>query len=212
LGALPRSLYGVGEQMTPRFAAALTFAERLHRAQTRKGNDIPYIAHLMAVCATALEWGADEDTAIALLHDAVEDQGGVETLKAIEARFGGEVARIVAACTDSITADPAQKAPWLDRKQAHIGKLAGADKAVALVTAADKLHNLTAMIRDVRQYGPGTLARFNTSPDRLLWYFTSIAKALRHHRDVVPVGDIERGVATLRDLLGIVAPVDAVNG
>jgi (p)ppGpp synthase/HD superfamily hydrolase len=166
---------------TDRFADALTFAEGLHRAQTRKGNDIPYTAHLMAVCATALEWGADEDTAIAaLLHDAAEDQGGIQTLKAIDRRFGERVARIVAACTDSLSADPAQKAPWLERKREHIAKLGDAVVAVALVTAADKLHNLTAMIRDVRQYGPGTLARFNASPDRILWYFTAIAQALRH--------------------------------
>jgi (p)ppGpp synthase/HD superfamily hydrolase len=74
----PSARFGM---LTDRFAEALTYAERLHRSQKRKGNDIPYVAHLLAVCATVLEWGGDEDTAVAgLLHDAVEDQGGLETL------------------------------------------------------------------------------------------------------------------------------------
>lgn len=70
--------------LTDKFADALVFAEALHRPQRRKGNDVPYVAHLMAVAATVLEWGGDEDTAIAaLLHDAVEDQGGLPTAERI---------------------------------------------------------------------------------------------------------------------------------
>jgi (p)ppGpp synthase/HD superfamily hydrolase len=70
---------------------ALTFAERLHRGQRRKGNDVPYIAHLITVSATVLEHGGDEDVAIAaLLYDAVEDQGGADMLCEIETRFGVE--------------------------------------------------------------------------------------------------------------------------
>jgi (p)ppGpp synthase/HD superfamily hydrolase len=146
--------------LTDRFAEALTYAERLHRKQTRKGNDIPYVAHLMAVSATVLEWGGDEDIAIAaLLHDAVEDQGGVDTLREIEARFGGRVAGIVMGCTDSTSSDLAAKAPWEERKRHHVAELAQASPDIALVTAADKLHNLTAMIRDVRKHGPATMRR-----------------------------------------------------
>ena len=60
-----------------RFGAALAYATELHAGQTRKGTPIPYISHLLAVASLAFEYGADEDEAIAaLLHDAVEDQGG----------------------------------------------------------------------------------------------------------------------------------------
>src|SRR5271168_3612257 len=188
--------------LTDRFAEALVYAERLHRHQRRKGNDIPYVAHLLAVCATVLEWGGDEDTAIAaLLHDAVEDQGGFETLRAIGSRFGSRVARIVEACTDSMSTDPGAKAPWEERKRAHLTHLTHASADVALVTAADKLHNLTAMIRDVRQHGPATMERFNAKPDRTLWYFREVAKALGQHRATVPVEEIERGIETLAGLL-----------
>jgi (p)ppGpp synthase/HD superfamily hydrolase len=195
-------------KLTDRFSEALTFAERLHRTQPRKGNDIPYVAHLLAVCAIVLEWGGDEDTAIAaLLHDAVEDQGGLPTLHAIEEKFGPRVARIVAACTDSTSVDPNNKPDWEVRKRAHIAKLATVDADVALVTAADKLHNLTAIIRDVRQQGPATMSRFNATPDRIVWYFASVAATISQYRAVAPVGEIEKGVQTLASLLGLPAPM-----
>lgn len=62
---------------SPRFEQALTLAYRLHASQVRKGSDIPYVSHLMAVAGLVLEHGGTQDEAIAgLLHDAVEDQGG----------------------------------------------------------------------------------------------------------------------------------------
>jgi (p)ppGpp synthase/HD superfamily hydrolase len=74
-----------------RFQEALVYASRLHAGQTRKGTQIPYISHLLAVAAIVLEDGGDEDQAIAaLLHDAVEDQGGRETLDAIRSPLWGE--------------------------------------------------------------------------------------------------------------------------
>lgn len=60
-----------------RFDDALVYAARLHATQLRKGTDIPYVAHLLSVAALVLEDGGDEDQAVAaLLHDAIEDQGG----------------------------------------------------------------------------------------------------------------------------------------
>lgn len=190
--------------LTNRFAEALTYAERLHRDQTRKGNSIPYVAHLMAVCATVLEWGGDEDTAIAaLLHDAVEDQGGLETLAEIRNRFGDRVADIVAACSDSTSADRGRKAPWLERKQHHIDRLTTATREVALVTAADKLHNLHAQIRDVRREGVATMSRFNASPTQIVWFHEQIAGALAGHRGFVPVDEMQEATTQLAALLDV---------
>jgi (p)ppGpp synthase/HD superfamily hydrolase len=102
-------------QLTAPFNDALTFAAELHASQRRKQTGIPYLSHLLAVAAIALEHGADEDEAIAaLLHDAVEDQGGEPTLEAIRQRFGDGVADIVLGCSDT-TVKP--KPPWLERKQ-----------------------------------------------------------------------------------------------
>jgi hypothetical protein len=78
--------------LTGRFDLALQFAAGLHQAQCRKGTKIPYISHLLSVSALVLEVGGDEDQAIAaLLHDAVEDQGGQPTLDTIRRLFGDRV-------------------------------------------------------------------------------------------------------------------------
>lgn len=191
--------------LTDRFADALGFAERLHRNQTRKGNKIPYIAHLLAVAATVLEWGGDEDTAIAaLLHDAVEDQGGLATADLIRERFGDLVVQLVLACTDSVSDDPTQKLPWEARKQAYLNKLVTAGRDVALITAADKLHNLTAMVRDVKAYGPNTLARFAV-PGRITWYYGSVTEAVAPHAKHAPVGELRVLVKELEALIDAVA-------
>jgi hypothetical protein len=68
----------------------------------RKGTEIPYISHLTAVAGIVLEHGGTEEEAIAaLLHDAVEDQGGKPILEWIRRRFGTAVADIVDGCTDT---------------------------------------------------------------------------------------------------------------
>src|ERR1700678_3640339 len=87
--------------LTRRFYLALQFASELHYQEHRKGTAIPYVAHLMSVCALVLEAGGDEDQAIAaLLHDAVEDHGGLPTLATIRQMFGDRVADTVESCSD----------------------------------------------------------------------------------------------------------------
>ena len=188
--------------LTNRFARALAFAEQLHRAQTRKGNDVPYVAHLMAVCATTLEWGGDEGVAIAaLLHDAVEDQGGSATAALIRQNFGDRVAEIVLACTDA-GEDERESTTWRERKMRHVEKLRDADADVALVIAADKLHNAAALVRDVQRYGPSTLHRFNAGPEEIVCYLRSVADAI-DGRGSAPVGELRERVSALEALLGL---------
>src|SRR5512135_2050232 len=108
--------------LSNRFTDALNYAYKLHHFQNRKGTRIPYFAHLMSVAALVLESGGDEDQAIAgLLHDAVEDQGGLKTLAIIHSRFGDRVAKIVDGCTDSYTWP---KLSWRERKEEYLAKLA----------------------------------------------------------------------------------------
>jgi len=76
-------------EFTDRFAEALGYAFELHRKQKRKGTETPYIGHLFEVAGIVIDYGGNEDEAIAaLLHDAVEDQGGVKTGEEIRKRFG----------------------------------------------------------------------------------------------------------------------------
>lgn len=190
--------------LTDRFTEALGYAERCHRDQKRKGSAVPYVSHLLAVCATVLEHGGDEDEAIAaLLHDAVEDQGGAGRLEDIRRRFGWRVAALVDSCSDSAAAPGEAKAPWLERKQAHIAKMAKADRSEALVVAADKLHNLRDMVRDVRRHGPATMSRFNAPPERILWFHREVARALRPHAGTAPVDEVAAATEELAALLGL---------
>ena len=86
----------------PRFQDALLFAVRVHDGELRKGPEIPYVSHLLSVCALVLEDDGDEDEAIAaLLHDTLEDHPEEVTKADLERRFGPRVADLVAACTDT---------------------------------------------------------------------------------------------------------------
>ena len=149
----------MGARLFHRFEDALAFTARLHATQTRKGTDIPYIAHLLAVSSLVITHGGDEHEAIAgLLHDAVEDQGGRPTLQMILARFGKRVADIVDGCTDT---DITPKPPWRERKERYIHHLKAASPSVKLVAAADKLDNVRAIVADHRSYGSDIWQRFN---------------------------------------------------
>jgi GTP pyrophosphokinase len=159
----------------PRFSAALACASEIHGGQLRKGTSIPYISHLLAVAALVIEAGGDEDVAIAaLLHDAVEDQGGRPMLERIRARFGADVADIVEACTD---ADVFPKPPWRQRKEAYIAAIPYKSPRALLVSMADKLHNVETILNDYRQIGEGLWGRFNAGREDQLWYYRALADA-----------------------------------
>jgi GTP pyrophosphokinase len=184
-----------------RFEEAFAYAVEVHRAQRRKGTEIPYVAHPMAVAAIALEHGASEDQAIAaLLHDVVEDGGGEPRRAEIRARFGAAVADIVDGCTDTAE-DP--KPPWRPRKERYVAHLASAPPAVRLVSAADKLHNARALLADLRALGDALWSRFTGGKDGTLWYYRALVTAFRAHGDGGRlVDELERVVGELEALAG----------
>jgi len=160
-----------------RYVDALSFAARLHRDQRRKGSGVPYLSHLLSVSALVLEDGGDEDEAIAaLLHDAVEDQGGPPTLASISTRFGERVARIVAECTDT---DRVPKPPWRERKERYLAHLRQAAADSRRVSAADKLHNARSILADHRAMGDAVFDRFTASKADTLWYYRSLVAAFQ---------------------------------
>jgi (p)ppGpp synthase/HD superfamily hydrolase len=166
--------------LTDRFDRALLYATYVHGGQLRKGTSTPYVAHLLAVAATVLEYEGDEDLAIAaLLHDSVEDQGGKARLKDVRNRFGDRVARIVEACSDSLadTAKGEPKADWQTRKEAYIQHLRSADEDILRVSLADKVHNARAILRDLRKADVDEKIwdRFSQRKERTLWYYHSLA-------------------------------------
>lgn len=162
-----------------RLADALEFALEAHADQTRKGNDIPYVSHLLQVAGLVLEHGGDAELAVAgLLHDSLEDCPHV-TVEALQQRFGSEVARIVESCSDLLEGDtPDRKAPWLERKRRYLAHLSEADAAVRLVSACDKLDNLRSIIADLGAEGVATLERFRATPAQTRWYYEEVRKTL----------------------------------
>ncbi len=185
-------------ELTSRFNGALEFAAVRHAGELRKGTEIPYVAHLLGTASIALEYGANEDEAIAaLLHDAVED--GKATLAEIRARFGDAVADIVAGCSDT---DVRPKPPWRERKEAYIAHLRNASASVRLVSAADKLHNARAILRDYREMGEALWERFNGGRDGTLWYYRALVNAFRAAGTSRLVEELDRVVSELERCAG----------
>ena len=185
---------------TEKFEEALLYANRLHKEQKRKGTDTPYITHLLAVAAIVGENGGTEDEVVAaLLHDAPEDQGGEERLEDIRVRFGDEVAKIVAGCSDTYE-EP--KPTWRPRKEAYVARMASAPASVRLVSSADKLHNARSILADLRAVGDDLWDRFTGGKEGTLWYYRALVDAFRAVDSSPLVEELERTVAELELLSG----------
>jgi (p)ppGpp synthase/HD superfamily hydrolase len=170
--------------LTDRFDRALLYATHVHGGQRRKETSIPYVAHLLAVAATVLEYGGSEDMAIAaLLHDAVEDQGGEPRLSDIRNRFGNQVADTVHSCSDTVVNSSAgqPKEDWRLRKKRYIEHLNTVDEGTLLVSLSDKVHNARSILRDLRNpaIGERVWARFKSSKNDQLWNYRELANAFR---------------------------------
>jgi (p)ppGpp synthase/HD superfamily hydrolase len=190
--------------LSDRFAKALAYAAELHRQQARKGTNVPYVSHLMAVAGLVLEHGGNEDQAIAaLLHDAIEDQGGAATGDAIREQFGDVVLALVQGCTDS---ELTPKPPWRPRKEAYVAHVRGASASVKLVSAADKLHNARTILLDYRDEGEAVWGRFHGGREGTLWYHRELVGAFREGEQTKGlrrlVDELERVVGELERLAG----------
>jgi (p)ppGpp synthase/HD superfamily hydrolase len=186
--------------LSPRFAEALSYVAALHARQRRKVSGEPYVSHLLAVAAIVMEYGGNEDEAIAaLLHDAVEDQGGAATLEEIRGRFGSTVAEIVDGCTD---AAESPKPPWRERKESHIARLRDDSASVRLVVAADKLHNVLSLRREYRRRGESLWAFFHGGREGTLWYYRAVADVLKQAAATPIVAELDRAVEELHSLVG----------
>jgi GTP pyrophosphokinase len=189
-----------GPAYSERMVEALRVAATLHQDQFRKGTRVPYLAHLIGVCAIALEFGADEDQAIAaLLHDAIEDVEPAERARAEVAAFGPEVLRIVEACTDS---DEHPPPPWRARKERYLSVLTDADSRFLLVSAADKLDNVRTILTELHHLGPAAWQRAKAPRDDALWYYGRLVEIYRANpaSDPALVDELARAVEAVRAL------------
>jgi (p)ppGpp synthase/HD superfamily hydrolase len=184
--------------LSRKFEEAFQLAFELHQIkgkQGRKGKDTPYVSHLMAVAALVLEFGGSEEEAIAaLLHDAVEDQGGSKTLNLIEERFGHNVAEIVKDCSDS---EGEPKPAWHDRKRKYLAHLPHVSDSSRIVSLADKIHNASTILRDIRQHGVKTFDRFNGKRTGTLWYYDALARIFLEQKQDEMAKELDRIVNEL---------------
>lgn len=179
-----------------RFEQALKFATQRHGEQRRKGTDIPYISHLLSVCALVIEAGGNEDEAIAaLLHDAVEDQKA--TLDEIRDLFGDTVADVVDQCSDT---DQEPKPPWRERKERFIARLPDLSPSARLVATADKLHNVRSILADYRVNGESVWEKFNGHREGTLWYYRSVVEGIEPVVEPLHLS-LEKAIAELEKMV-----------
>jgi hypothetical protein len=197
--------------LTGRFTDATAYAAVAHAGQVRKGTDVPYLSHLLAVAALVLEHGGDEVQATAaVLHDIVEDQGGRRRLEDLRVRFGEDVADLVEQLSDAAPADGEDKAPWRERKEhylEHLEHLVTHGHPAVLVSACDKLHNARAIVVDATDPdGPGAAVwdRFRARPGEIAWYYRSLADLLGGADELPP--------RLVRDLLSTVDALEREAG
>jgi (p)ppGpp synthase/HD superfamily hydrolase len=192
--------------LTERFSAAVEYARQLH-TEYRKGTDVPYMAHLLGVASLVLgEAGGrvpvTEDMVIAaLLHDTVEDHGGMSRLRDVEQRFGSNVARLVAGLSDTFAEDHDKKEGWEERKNAYLARLRNETDDVLLISAADKLYNAKSILDDHRLIGDAVWERFKRSSRQQLWYFHLLLVVFRTNPTNKIVDDFERVVRELTELV-----------
>ncbi len=187
-------------KLGPKLQRAFRYAAKWHAGQARKATTVPYLSHLMAVASLVLEAGGDEEMAIAaLLHDVVEDCGGMPRLREIRKQFGSRVANIVEGCTDTFV-EP--KPDWIERKRGYLDEVTHADAETRLVSASDKLHNVRTILADYRKDGEGIWVRFNGKKQGTLWYYRALSDEYARTPNRI-TRELELAVSELERLCGV---------
>jgi (p)ppGpp synthase/HD superfamily hydrolase len=119
----------------------MDFAAHRHATQRRKGIKAEsYVIHLTEVARLLAEAtdGSDHHLVMAgLLHDTVEDTG--TTSEELAARFGEDVATLVAEVTDDKSLERHE------RKRMQVRTAPGRSKRARMIKIADKIANLRSL-------------------------------------------------------------------
>jgi (p)ppGpp synthase/HD superfamily hydrolase len=136
---------------------ALAFAAKHHDRQVRKGTKLPYLTHPANVAVILTRYGRGDDTIVAgILHDVIEDcvRDGY-TREMLEQRigdkFGADVLETVLAITYRRHDDDGVELSTEDRKADYLDRLSGAGEEARWVCAADKVHNASTILSDLRR-------------------------------------------------------------
>jgi (p)ppGpp synthase/HD superfamily hydrolase len=161
-----------GEPMRdPVVFEAIEFAAHAHAGQYRKGTDVPYIAHPLAVARILIEKDCSPAVVAAgILHDTVEDTAG--TVEQIRQRFGAEVAHMVQEASE-----PDKNDSWENRKRHTVDQVRSLSPGALLVEIADKLDNIRDIREDYARFGEQTWERFKRPREQQRWYYQALVEA-----------------------------------
>jgi (p)ppGpp synthase/HD superfamily hydrolase len=158
---------------------ALAFAAKHHDRQVRKGTRLPYLTHPANVAIILTRYAQDDVTVVAgILHDMVEDCVREHyTREMLEQRigdkFGTDVLDVVLSVTNRRLDDDGVELSHDETQDDYLERLAVANERARWVCAADKLHNASAIIADLkRTIDPDTVwGRFTGGREGTIrWY------------------------------------------
>src|SRR3982751_503112 len=171
----PMSIRGYSDRINH----ALAFAAKHHDRQVRKGTRLPYLTHPANVAVILTRYGQDELTVVSgILHDVIEDcvRDGY-TRNTLEQRigdkFGAEVLDTVLAVTERQMDEEGIELSSEERRDDYLARLAAATERARWVCAADKIHNGSTILADLkRTLDPDTVcSRFNAGRSGTVrWY------------------------------------------
>ncbi len=178
-----------GIELSENYERALLYGLRAHEGQYRKGNRAPYFSHPMAVSSYVMEYGGDEEQAIAaLLHDTIEDCDVSET--ELQKEFGERVATLVLECTEPLSekiTSEKRTYTWQERKDAYLALARNSSDDALLIILCDKYHNLHSLWRDLEYRGEAAWGIFHKPKDKFQWYYFELETVFKsrgyfHHK------------------------------
>src|SRR3954470_3954591 len=161
---------------------ALAFAAKHHDQQVRKGTRLPYLTHPANVAIILTRYGCDETTVVSgILHDVIEDcvtkDYTAEMLQQrIASKFGDDVLATVLCVTHRNHNDDGEEFTPDERRHDYLARLASADERGRWVCAADKLHNASSILSDLkRTIQPDSVwARFKAGKEGTVRWYRSV--------------------------------------
>ncbi len=190
---------------------ALAFAAKHHDRQVRKGTKLPYLTHPANVAVILTRYGRSNETVVAgILHDVIEDcvRDGY-TREMLEQRigdkFGAKVLETVLAITYRRHDDDGVELSTEDRKADYLERLSEASEEARWVCAADKVHNASSIISDLRRtIDPDTVwSRFGGGKGATARWYRQVFDRLRAVGFAAPImAELDAVSSELQKLAG----------
>jgi (p)ppGpp synthase/HD superfamily hydrolase len=191
---------------------AFAFAAKHHDRQVRKGTKLPYLTQPANVAVILTRYNCDNETVVAgILHDVIEDcvrdgytRGMLE--QRIGDKFGENILDTVTAVTYRRHDDEGVELSTEDRKADYLARLSVANEKARWVCAADKVHNASSIIADLRRtIDPQTVwNRFGGGKAATAGWYRQVYERLREVGFDAPIMDeLEKVSGELQKLAGL---------